>query len=278
MSIRSMTKREGQIPDPKDPATVPMRKLVKVNNKTMVMTFHETPHSITIYVGNRTTYCIDVQIMKDTSNPGHYKPIGLFNRIRYDNQCSLGANFQKGIDTNMILKFIVTYIFRSHNDVKDMRFVDVSTKTCDNGIPVNLGLMTYLWSGKSWYQKNFGAYIEEPLNTIFNQKEQEFQNKKKEISWEIMNSNMTHPLPLPEDEMKALYENSDTWQAFFKPIYDKIGVAKFCNFISGWIDQFLLQYLQFGLANMMYLLPIKDYEIEYTISNYTGGTRRVKRK
>lgn len=278
MSIRSMTKREGQIPEPKDPGIVPIRKLIHVNNKTMIMTFHETPHSITIYIGNRNTYCIDIQIMKDSSNPGHHEPIGLFNKIRYDNQCSLGANFQKGIDTNMILQLIVTYIFRNYNDVKYMRFVDVSTKICNNGNPVNLGLMTYIWSGKSWYQKNFGAYIEEPMNTIFSKKEQEFQNKKKTIPWERMNSTMSHPLPLSEDEMKSLYENSETWQDFFRPIYDKIGIAKFCNFISPWIDKFLLQYLQFGLANMMYLLPIKDYEIEYTIANYTGGRRTSKRK
>ena len=57
-----MKKRPGQIPDLR---RTPIRKLVKFNNKSAVMTIDETDFSYTIYIGNPEIYCIDAHISKE---------------------------------------------------------------------------------------------------------------------------------------------------------------------------------------------------------------------
>jgi hypothetical protein len=217
---------------------------------------------------------MDVQIIKKNSG---FDRVGVFTKIRYDIECSVNGDFERSRDTNMILRLIITYIYRNYPEVKVLRFNDMSTKVCDNGRPVNLGVMTYLWSGQTWYQKNFGAYLEPPFDKIFTDKEIEFQKKKKEISWEQMNTIMDTELPIPEEDIKELYIQSNTWQKFFKGIVDVIGIPNFCNFISTWIYPFLMNTGNVISDNMQFALPVKDYGIEYTISDYTGGKRKIRR-
>lgn len=277
MSVRTMKKRSGLIPDLR---RTPIRKLVKFNNKTAVMTIDESDVSYTIYIGNPEIYCIDSLIEKpkysDSPETGH------LSKIRYDSECSLEHDFERGVDTNNLLKILLTYIARNFKQVKSLTFQDLSTRDCDNGMPVNLALMTYLWKGQTWYQKNFGAYLEGYNKERFDTLEKKFQEKKKNglVTWNIMKNMMPLDLPLPEDEMKQYFESAEIWQEFFKPIVDKIGIAAFCNFISGWIDRFILQFFNVPFISIQYNLPVKEYnDIQFTISDYVrGGKSKTRRR
>lgn len=274
MSIRTMKKRSGEIPGFRH---TPVRKLVKFNGKTAVMTIEETDFSYTIYIGNPEIYCIDAHISKpgksDSPETGH------LSKLRYDSECSLEHDFERGVDTNNLLKILLTYIARNHNYVTSLTYQDLSERTCDNGMPVNLALMTYLWKGQTWYQKNFGAYLEGYNKQRFEEYEKKFQDNKSKVTWNNMKSMMTPTLPLPEDEMKQYFESAETWQEFFKPIVDKIGIASFCNFISNWIDKFFLQFFKVPFISIQYNLPVKEYnDIHFTISDYIRGGKRKTRK
>lgn len=274
MSIRNMKKRDGLIPEQRRMGYPPIRKLIQVGNKKLVLTIHETDYSMTFYIGSRNIYCMDVQIIKKDSG---FDRVGAFHKIRYDIECSVNGDFERSRDTNMILRLIITYIYRNYPEVKVLRFNDMSTKVCDNGRPINLGVMTYLWSGQTWYQKNFGAYLESPSDKLFTDREIEFQKRKKTMPWDDMNNIMDTELPMPEEDIKELYIRSNTWQTFFKGIVDVIGIPKFCNFISTWIYQFLLINGNVISDNMQFALPVKDYGIEYTVADYTGGKRKMRR-
>jgi len=274
MSIRAMKKRNGQIPDLR---RTPVRKLVTFNNKSAIITIDETDFSYTIYIGNPEIYCIDVLISKeqqsDTSETGH------LSKLRYDSTCSLEHDFKREVDTNNLLKILLTYIARNYKYVKSLTFQDLSERTCDNGMPVNLALMTYLWKGQTWYQKNFGAYLEGYNKERFEEYETKFQENKSKVTWAGLKSMMTPTFPLPEDEMKQYFESAKTWQEFFRPIVDKIGIAAFCNFISNWIETFFLHFFRVPFISIQYNLPIKEYnDVQFTISDYIKGGKRKTHK
>lgn len=274
MSASLKGKREGLIPPPKH-GVIPIRKSVKIGSKSMVMTIHESDTSITIYVGGKDVYCIDIQIMK--SNLYEDSSIANFNKIRFDVDCSLGSNFVRGIDTNMILKFVITYIHNTYPFVKEMLFNDASTRTCDNGFNVNLSNMSYLLYGITWYQKHFDAYIKDKndINKV-NQNIKLFQEKKKILPWDYIKDSFTS-FPISESEMKELYKNTSTWQDFFMAINNRIGISQFCIFISPWIENFINRFLKLNFMFIQFHLPIKDYKIDYSITEYVGGRRNTKR-
>ena len=65
---------------------------------------------------------------------------------------------------------------------------------------------------------------------------------------------------------------SSTWQEFFYPIVQKLGVSKTCITFSPWFNQFASGYLKINFISLQYSLPVKDHGISYTM---TGGRRKT---
>ena len=110
---------DGRIPPLKGGAKMTIR-YIKSGSKNMVMTLHETDTSITIYVGNRTIYCIDVQLLKKVN--GELYDVGNLSKIRCID------DFEKGTDSIMIMKLVISYIHSNYPIVKTLRFTDLSVK------------------------------------------------------------------------------------------------------------------------------------------------------
>ena len=268
---------EGKVPTPRA-GTLVIKKTIKIGNKSLLMTTHESNSSIIIYIGGHDTYCIDAQILKPSSKEP--VTIGNLTKIRFDVNCSLEHNFVRGFDTNMILKLLLTYIHDIYPTTKAMRFSDASTQTCDNGFSVDLSEMLYLITGKTWYEKNFGAYLDGYSLENFKTLETGFQAKKSTISWEMMKDIITTDLPLTDDEMKQLYDSAVTWQDFFGGLSEKIGIPEMCNFMAPWLHRFIQQYFRFNFMANTYMIPVGDYKIPYTVLEYKNirGGRRFTRK
>jgi hypothetical protein len=295
-TIRS---KEGCIPVPRN-GTIITKKIIRITGsaKSLLMTTHETQTSIIIYIGGHDVYCIEAQILKDTST--NDSSIGNFTKIRFDVACSLEHNFARGHDTNMLLKLLLTYILHTYPTVKTMRFNDhsfrrnecfsssddenASVRTCENGYSVELSHMLYIISGKTWYEKNFGAYLDSFDREKWNILEQNFQQMKSHISWNTMKDIITSEFPIDALSLQKQYESATTWQEFFGPLATQIGIAQFCNFIAPWLYRFIQTYFRFNFIAATYILPVRDYNIEYTISDYSrekrreGGTRFTRKK
>ena len=138
--------------------------------------------------------------------------------------------------------------------------------------------MSYLISGKTWYEKHFNAYLEPKSKTEFDKFEKEFQKKKKEISWDLMKSIITSPFPMEESEIENYYNNSATWQEFFKSISDKVGISEFCIFIAPWLGTFLNLFFKVNIQYLTYRFPVKKYSVQYSITEYQKGGRKYTRK
>ena len=268
MRIRNI-KREGLYP-PVKPGSKSTKIKVKVGNKTFLIVTHESEFSYMIYIGGRDVYCIEVQLLKPSIGANISQ--GFFSKIRYDEGCALDTSFIRGEDSQLILKFLLTYIYYEYPYVKTMAYNDLSTRECNDGSKVNLSEMTYIRTGKTWYEKNFDAYLQPEFSSIFKRKEEKFQELKKVMEWDTINVLTDRSYA----EYKDLYNSSNTWQEFFGTISDKIGITKFCISASPWLSNFITVYLQVLFIGFTYIIPIKDYDIPYIVQQ--GGKQDKKGK
>ena len=262
-----------------DNEIIEAKHTVKIGTKSLLMTIRENTDSVNIYIGGHDMYCIHIYIMKEKSIYSSRFDTSIANLpgIEYNQNCSLEYNFKRGNDTNMILKFAITYIHKTYPHVKGISFNDASFRTCDNGKQISLALMSYISTGKTWYEKNFGAYLSSKSLILFESINQRFQSAKTTISWEIMKNIMENQIPMEESKMKTMFESAATWQDFFGPIREVIGISEFCIFVEPWLDNFINETMDYNILGLQYILPVKDHTIVYIISDYQRGGKRFTR-
>ena len=263
------------------------RYKISTGGKIMILTVFEELNSLTFYLGGYKVYCVDAQIVKLT--PTVFLDEGYLSKVRYDTQCSTlrvenekEAIFEKGKDTSMILRLMMTYIKNTYPQVKTLTFTDLSTKKCDNGASISLSAMKLFIDGRSWYEDHFGAKIIPKMEQVYRSIIDDANEKKRQLKWsdfyEYFIINTTPPMETKKIE--SFYNESQTWQEFFKKIRDDIGVSALCIWFSQnyWFEKAFLKYVKFNLLNFSFLLTIADFSQEYTIEPFTGGWRGVTRK
>ena len=255
-------------------------KKISIGKKSLRMLIHESEDTFTLYIGGYTMFCIDALIHKETSRFSRIIDVqlGYLSHVYYNQTCSLEHNFVRGIDTNRILKILCTYVKNNFPYIKGFIFNDTSTRPCDNGSYINLYEMSYIRTGKTWYEKHFHAYIHPTSLKLFIKTEKEFQEKKKLISWDMMKTYIQTPLPMDESILQTLYDSTNTWQEFFDTISNTIEIDTFCIFVSDWLHGFMMSIFQLDLATIKYIMPIDINTIEYTESSYKQGGSRFTRK
>jgi hypothetical protein len=277
MSIRTAIRRNGDYPAIRQNDIV-IQKTIRIGNtQSFLLVTYQTLKTINIYIGGPNKWCIYCELIK---NDNTIKPIGYLTKVRYDLQCSLEHSFVKGKDTKELVRFLIQYIHNNYPMVKDLLYNDLSTRTCDNGIDVNLAVMTYLYSEQTWYEKNFGSRVAPDYENEWNRIKRVYQAYKEEVDWETMRETIRNDetiTGMSDIELEELYNHSKSWKDFFGTIHDKIKIDTFCIFLSGWIDSFIRKYFN-TLQGLTYLMPIKDYNINYIENDYKKGGRRYTRK
>lgn len=265
------------IPTPKMGATVSHHKL-KVGTKSILLTKHESSDSIMLYFGSKYTYCIEAQVTKEDSLFARIQDvsIGHLGHVYYHLECSLEHNFRRGLDTTMITRLSLSYIRAMYPHIRLMKFNDMSHRTCDNGHVIELAEMNYISTGKTWYEKHFHAYIEPTDLVQMERRERAFQEKKKSITWDMFKGFILADLPLPEGELREAYNSAKTWQKFFGPLRERLGVGEFSNWVVPWLHRFIEIHMEVNFAAVKYLMPIEGNTISYEEQSYraTGGYTR----
>lgn len=311
MSLRSQIKREGDYPSGLIPTN---RVALKIDNHTIIQTIYETNSDIDIYLGGVKRWCIHCVLHKENNK---IKEKGFLVKIRYDMLCSVeekihaggdtpasqGLNFAVGGgDIKKLLQLLIQYIHDIYPDVKYLSFSDLSIRRCDNELNVNLAVMTYLYSGKTWYEKNFDVTIAEQSKDTLDKIIKIFNKSKINTPWSVIKNTIYNykELPFTEKELETLYDYKElpkfteqeleevykdvsfaetkgitltSWKDFFEPIFNRIGIVQFCIFISPWLDMFISQYFN-NLMGLSYDMPIKPTNIEYTKSEFVGGRHK----
>lgn len=262
-------------------------EVIKYKGKSLKVTTYETVSAYTIFIGGYHKFCIDCMIEKrgniaylsDEERCSSSQKQGLCAYLSYiyaNVQCSLEKNFRGGHDTKSIMNLLMSYIKRNYPQVKEIQLTDVSSKKCNNGATVQLYEMSYISTGKSWYEKNFGAKLRPDSAAAFAKEDAKFQEKKPIIGWEGIKMFMRGELPLPEEQMKELFNSTRTWQEFFGGILEKIGIADFCEFVAPWLQGFISRNMKFSFPFVTYYIPLDTYTPNsYNIEPFRGGKRRL---
>lgn len=262
--MRATIRKEGEYPT----TLIFNREILKLENKTIILSTSETNRSINIYLGGVKHWCIHCELIKENNM---IKEEGYLVKIRYDMLCSVEENINRGGDITKLLKLLIQYVYDTYPEVKYLLFNDLSIRRCDNGYDTNLAVMTYLYTEKTWYEKNFGATIS-PQSAITFKDIIDKLNTSKHIPWDTMKETLYNykVLPYTESEIEQMYTSAKTWKEFFEPIQKKIEISEFCIFVSSWLDSFILKYFN-NLMGLTYRLPIKTTNIPYTKNTFTGG-------
>jgi hypothetical protein len=261
----------------------PVIHTVKVGSKSLKLTQYESQDAFTIFIGGHDLFCIEAMFYKPTSsfitmldNPVN---IGHLTHIYYNQNCTLENNFQRGIDTNNIMRILCSYIHNTFPYIEYLTFSDASYRTCDDGHDVELAEMTYLRTGKTWYEKNYDAFIDEAHKSLFETMETRLENAKRNLTWNEFKQFISGSYPYPETEMKDMFENAATWQAFFDPLSERMGISKFCIFVAPWLHRFFTAVSRTSFSSFRYILPIHRVPtIDYTLSAYHRGGRKLTRR
>lgn len=253
---------------------------LKVGQKHLKLSIYETDNLINLYIGGPKLYCIHATVNKSNSiyvQRGMCdKTIGTIEQIHYNQQCSLEHNFIRGLDTNMIILLLGQYIEDTYPYVTHLKFNDASSRTCDDGTDISLAAMTYLYSGMTWYQKNFNAIIDPSKIDKYNGIVEKYNERKKLYSWDIFKEMFIKgQLPLPEEVMAEMFNSAETWQDFFGPLVNTIQIGKFCNFMGPWLPKFIADVLEYDFLSIPYMFVLNKLRpVEYEILPFTNGGKR----
>ena len=278
-------KRQGLIEPPRGTINTSIEKVI-VNTvikgrpyiKTMIITSYEAENSLTIYIGDSNFYCIYCQILKNKES-GIYHT-GLLTKEKWDISCSPDKPFEKGIDSIIIIKLVLTYINDKYPEVKELLFTDLSTKYYDDGSSVSLVGMNVFTDGKTWYESHFDVKMDDLYKNLYERMMATATENKSKMSFNkfIWYCNINQ-LNIPLDELEQQYNLSTTWQEFLSFIRDKIGVSNYYKWLSrnNWFDIFVHLVLKFRSLSLQFIFEPKQYDISYNITKNIGG-RHITRK
>lgn len=272
--VEGMIERKKKVAD----GTIEIRK--RLRKKIMIVTTFELEQSYQIFIGNHDVFCMDVQLLKNRENQAI---TGIMTKVRWDKECSLEEPFEKGDDSILIIRFLVTYVKDKYPYVKDITFTDMSTKECENGGSVNLAGMKVLLDGNTWYEEYCSVSMYEPYRSLYKKMKENLNEYKKEMSFDVFSGYAkTKNTGMEEEEIRGLYDSSATWQIFFSGMREKMGISKLCIWLShdGWFDLFLNSILRFNTMSLQFVLEpsASTDEIRYRIQHTNGGKRTKKRR
>lgn len=255
---------------------------IKAGGKCLKLTVYSGQYSDTLFFGGHTKFCIDVMVYKPGSpfaERGGDISEGYLSHIYYNTNCSLDGDFSRGVDSTMLLRLMLSYIKYNYPYITKISFNDSSYRVCDNNQSVELSEMSYIRTGKTWYQQHFNAYMDPSDIPKFQTCENRFNNAKSSMSWTELKQYMTKPLPMEEKDMKEMFEISKTWQDFFGTLSDKISIAKFCIFVAPWLHRFLQVEMRYNFNSARFLFPVQSITpIHYELSEYKRGGKRFTEK
>lgn len=227
---------------------------------------------------NEKKTCVDIYVMypelKKEISSINYKIAKLIT-THYNEKCSINEKLERGEGTQHMINTAMYFVHRmcpfiEGFDINDT-FVglqsldlaeskgDASTRKCDNDTTIILSYFSITNYGKTWYEKNFKAYI------LDKNKRTKYENILSELlsrklpEWSVFSAlflrNVDNDI---QNILKNIYEISSTYKDFFKNIHNK-GISKACIYLQPWIENLMLttdlrNYVMFT----QWLIPIES--------------------
>jgi hypothetical protein len=235
----------------------------KTKIKKTIRFYYGTNIELTHYyeIGSSSDPCLSLSIYTQQTEipiPDKMKKIASLSKIKKIEGCIIDFNeeiYNKYSFTKELLYFIKKYIKINYPYIEEISLTDESIIPCS--IDEELDLMSYsiAFYGKTWYEINFNAKIENSSKKEAYEKAiQKYKSKelKKEFTWEHFYNIiiLKHSAPYVSNMMENIYseienrfKNSETFPEFFgkiKPLYPE---NKKCIFYKTWLKRFIFTYV-----------------------------------
>jgi len=253
------------------------REELSTASNTFLLTRRSSDWSVMLYIGGLTTYCIECQVQYDS-------PTANLVKIDYNETCSLSVRFKRGEDTVRILELLLSYIQNTFKHVRQLQFDDYSSRECDERRRIDLAPFYYVFNEKTWYMNTMGAkFADKEDADTFLQATKEFQKKKPTTTWMEYDRYVTTAHPLPEEEMKTLFEEHTTWTSFFNALKSRVDIAELCKYMEPWIQRFVKEKSGLQFSTMRFVMDVPNPTLRtvlYTSKPYVknGGRFTVKQR
>jgi hypothetical protein len=192
--------------------------------------------------GEKNT-CVDIYVMypefKKEIPSINYK-LAKLTTTHYNEKCSVDKKLERGEGTQHMINTAMYFVSRICPFIEGFDINDVSTRQCDNNTTIILSYFSITNYGKTWYEKNFKAFIADDI------KRKKYESivsdllESKIPDWEVFNAlflrNVNKNI---KDILKKIYESSTTYRSLFKGIHSE-GISKACIYLQSWIENVML--------------------------------------
>ena len=184
--------------------------------------------------------CVDIYVMypelKRKIPTTNYKIAKLIT-THYNEKCSIDEKLEKG--THHMINTAMYFVSRMCPFIEGFDINDASTRQCDNNTTIILSYFSITKYGKTWYEKNFKAFIADDI------KRKKYESIVSDLfssklpDWEVFNAIFLRNMNNDIKNIKHLYEGSTTYRSLFKKIHNE-GISKACIYLQPWIENLML--------------------------------------
>jgi hypothetical protein len=235
-------------------------------------------------IGGNYEDCVNVSIKYDIRGKAISAKIPT---LVYDEECSTGTPLDRGEGTIIMIKTLLRYINNKIPEITEFVFEDKSNIECGTeeekhqkrrrkrgtyARPLVLYYFSIAFNCVTWYEKHFNAYQQDlkQHNEYRIRVKGLLKDEKMKPSFNEFLLIAQPPMKYLE-ELKSLYEKSNTYGEFFTsiPKNDR------CRLVREWLPTFMEHYLKDVFKNTDWVINVKkmDEKLEQC-----GGSSRTRKK
>jgi hypothetical protein len=215
--------------------------------------------------------CVDIYVMypemKKEIQSVNYKIAKLIT-THYNEKCSIDKKLERGEGTKHMINTAMYFVYKMCPFIDGFDINDASTRDCENNTTIVLSYFSITSIGKTWYEKNFKAYIADTA------KRNKYHNTVEKLlaqqlpSWDVFEAMFLRGI---DNEIiatiKNIYSESNTYQTLFKNIHN-LGINKACVYLQPWIEKLMLTTdLRNYILYTQWVIPINSVK-QVNLINY----------
>ena len=242
-----------------------------------------------ISIGGRKAECVNISVSRPDSllveRGFHTLDTATIPVLAWDSKCAIDKDLEKGAGTIAMIRIVLSETLKRYPYVNRYTFHDNSLIKCDNGKQISLLHLSVIEHNKSWYERQFNAYI---LNTEMNGKYKNgiiaLNTPEVKESFDTFKKIIYPSKASGIEALQSYYETSATYHDFFTSILKKEGKKGLCSMIAGWIDIFLLYIFRFNPLSVEWAIDKESIQLQEVSEtrlthkpNQSGGRRYTKK-
>jgi hypothetical protein len=187
--------------------------------------------------------CVDIYVMypdlKKELPSTNYKIAKLIT-THYNEKCSIDKKLERGEGTRHMINTAMYFVSKMCPFVEGFDINDASTRQCDNNTTIALSYFSITQYQKTWYEKNFKAFIPDEQKRLKYETTIEDLLSKDLSDWDTFNAIFLRNINKDVKEvLKEIYKESKTYRSFFKNIHNQ-GISKACIYLQPWIEKLMM--------------------------------------